>query len=475
MTPTPKPTPRSALDFVVQLRDSAERYFAWVVENVFASETVLQLSVGAFTLFLSFIIARPIERVVEARLKAMFSAAKQASLRDTLLNTVFPLVWLLIQSFTVMFCRRIEWPTRILEVVSVLLLAWIVIRLFTGFVANQSLSRLIAVVIWIIAALNIIGEWNSVVAVLDVTLSTEIGSLRLSAWSMLKAVAMLSLMMWLAIITSRSLDRRIRKSRTLTPSMQELVSKLMKFAFLCVAVLVSLTSVGVNLTALAVFSGALGVGIGFGLQKIVSNLLSGIILLLDRSVKPGDVIELSSIGLVDNYGWVNTLGARFVSVITRDGKEHLIPNEDMITQKVINWSYSDTNVRIKVPVRISYDSDVHKAMDLLVEAAIETPRVLESPAPRCLLMEFSENAVNLELRIWASDPNNGVANLKSAVLLKVWDKFHEHGIQFPFPQRDIHVDIREETLAAILGKKDAPASSDRRPRNRPRKPGTSKA
>lgn len=454
---------------MTQLYESGDQYLQWMMENVFATETVLQLSIGAFTLFLSFAIARPIERRVEARLKLMFSAAKQASLRETLLNTVFQLVWLVVLSVMMTFSNKIGWPTKILDVVSVLLLAWIVIRLLTGFVSNPSISRMLAVAVWIVAALNIIGEWNSVVEFLDIRLSMDIGTLHLSAWSVLKALTMLALLMWASIVSSHALDKRIRKSRTLTPSMQELTSKIIKLVLISFAILVSLTSMGVNLTALAVFSGALGVGIGFGLQRIVSNLLSGIILLLDRSVKPGDVIELG-----ETYGWVNSLSARFVSVITRDGKEHLIPNEDMITQKVINWSHSDTNVRLKVPVRISYDSDVHKALDLLVEAAMETPRVLESPAPRCLLIEFSENSVNLELRIWASDPNNGVQNLKSAVLLKVWDKFHQHGIQFPFPQRDIHVDIREETLAAILGQKNNAQTGTRAPRNRARKPSSSK-
>jgi small-conductance mechanosensitive channel len=157
------------------------------------------------------------------------------------------------------------------------------------------------------------------------------------------------------------------------------------------------------------------------------------------------------------------LGARFVSVITRDGKEHLIPNEDLITQKVINWSYSDTNVRLKIPVHISYSSNINKAMDLLVEAAIETPRVLESPAPRCLVLEFGHDSVELELRVWASDPTNGIANLKSAVLIKAWNKFHEHGICFPYHQRDVHLDINEATLERLLGKSDKPAPKRKRP------------
>ena len=442
----------------------------WLTQLVSVENAVL-LSLTAGILLLSLLLSKRIEPRAEEALGKIFSTKRQQIMLDGVTSVIFPFIWLLANSFLTTVVGSFSageaaffsgQHVAILSRISVLILAWIIIRLTAGLVTSEFWGRLITIVVWVVAALNILGAWDNTLIFLDETLSFQLGNFQISVLSIIKATALLSFLLWLAFFVSRSLDKRIRKSRTLTPSMQELTSKLAKVSFITLAILVSLTSVGIDLTALAVFSGAVGVGIGFGLQKVVSNLISGIILLLDRSIKPGDVIELQ-----DTYGWINALGARFVSVITRDGKEHLIPNEDLITQKVINWSYSDTNVRMKVPVGISYDSDVDKAMHLLVEAAVETPRVLESPAPRCLLMGFGDNCVDLELRIWASDPNNGVANLKSAVLLKVWHKFHEHGIKFPFPQRDVHIDLNDEAIrklvTAMTGKAQAEASTKRTP------------
>ena len=180
----------------------------------------------------------------------------------------------------------------------------------------------------------------------------------------------------------------------------------------------ALRTVGIDLTAFAVFTGAVGVGIGFGLQKAVSNFISGISILIDKSIKPGDVISVG-----DTYGWVSSLGARYVSVVTRDATEYLIPNEQLITERVINWSYSTAEVRLKLPVGISYSADVRKAIELCQQAANETPRVLNQPKPACLLKGFGDNAVNLELRVWINDPRNGVSNVKSEVFLRIWDNF----------------------------------------------------
>jgi small-conductance mechanosensitive channel len=203
---------------------------------------------------------------------------------------------------------------------------------------------------------------------------------------------------------------------------------------LFMAVMITLNTIGLDLTAFTVFSGAIGVGIGFGLQKIVANFISGIILLLDRSVKPGDVIEVAG-----TYGVVRGLGARFAAVRTRDGTEHLIPNEAFITNSVINWTHSDKIIRRKAPIGISYGADVEKAMALIVDAANRVERVIHDPAPICLLNGFGDSSVNLEVRFWIGDPENGLANVTSQVLLEVWRSFQEHKVEIPFPQRDLHL------------------------------------
>ena len=225
-----------------------------------------------------------------------------------------------------------------------------------------------------------------------------------------------------------------------------LFAKLLKIALIIVAGLVAIESVGIDLTAFAVFGGALGVGIGFGLQKIVSNFVSGIILLLDKSIKPGDTIGVSG-----TFGWIKSLGARYVSVITRDGIEHLIPNEELITTRVENWSYTNDLVRQKIPLGISYGSDVRRAIALCIESAAENDRVVSNPNPNCLLMGFGDSSFDLEIRYWVRDPQNGLSNLKSEILLTVWDRFNANDIQIPFPQRDLHVkSVSPEARAAAM-------------------------
>jgi small-conductance mechanosensitive channel len=208
----------------------------------------------------------------------------------------------------------------------------------------------------------------------------------------------------------------------------------MRISFGAVAFIMALAIVGVDLTAFAVVGGAVGVGIGFGLQRIFANLISGFILLMDKSIKPGDVIVVA-----DSYGRVDALTARYVSVTTRDGVEHLIPNEELIINRVENWSHSQTLLRLRQVVGVHYNADLHKAIELCKEAAAETNRILNEPAPNCLVLEFGDSAVNLEMRVWINDPMNGRANVMSELLICIWDKFQEHGIEIPYPQRDLHL------------------------------------
>jgi small-conductance mechanosensitive channel len=266
------------------------------------------------------------------------------------------------------------------------------------------------------------------------TIAITLGGLRISALSVVEAMLSLAVLLWLATLASRLLERRITSLPNLTPSVQVLIVKLLKIVLVAIAVVIALRTVGIDLTAFAVFTGAIGVGIGFGLQKAVSNFISGLSILIDKSIKPGDVISVGN-----SYGWVNSLGTRYVSVITRDATEYLIPNEKLITEQVINWSYSNAEVRLKLPMGVSYNADLRKAIQLCQEAATETPRVLKQPKPLCLVKGFGDSAVDLELRIWINDPKNGVSNVKSEVFLRIWDRFRAEGIEIAFPQRDLHL------------------------------------
>lgn len=234
-------------------------------------------------------------------------------------------------------------------------------------------------------------------------------------------------------LTNRLIGRSIQKTDGFDPTQKLLAQKLAAIAVLVAAFFIGVDLLGIDLTAFAVFSGALGLAIGFGLQKTFGNLIAGIILLMDRSIKPGDVIVVG-----DSFGWVNKIGVRAVSVITRDGKEHLIPNENLMTQEVENWSYSDRNVRVRIPVGIGFDSDLTLAQQLMLQAAQDSPRVLRNPAPNVWLTAFGDSRVEHDILVWISDPEGGVGNVKSDVLGRVWQLFRDNGIAIPYPQRVIH-------------------------------------
>lgn len=237
-----------------------------------------------------------------------------------------------------------------------------------------------------------------------------------------------------ARVVNRIAGHIIGSSDSLDPTQKLLGQKIAGVFVIVLAFFIGIDTLGIDLTALSFFSGAFGLAIGFGLQKTIGNLFAGIILLLDRSIKPGDVIAVG-----DSFGWVNKIGVRAVSVITRDGKEHLIPNEDLMTTPVENWSYSDRNVRMRIPLGVSYSSDMQLVQELLYRAVDEAPRVLKDPAPRIWMTDFGDNCVNWEIRAWIADPEGGMGNIRGDVLMRVWTLFKEHGIEIPFPQRDLYI------------------------------------
>jgi small-conductance mechanosensitive channel len=327
-------------------------------------------------------------------------------------------------------------PSRslLIGVAANLATAWVVISVLASVIHNQFVNRLVSVLAWTFAALSILGLIDPVSDALD-SAGIAIGGLRITALVALKATVLLLLALWAATSTSNFLDRRLRSYPDLTPSIQVLLGKLARVALLTFAVLVVLSTVGIDFSALAVFSGAVGVGVGFGLQKIVSNLVSGIILLADKSIKPGDIITLG-----DNYGWVDTMGARYTSVVSPDGREYLIPNEDFVTQRVINWSYSNERVGLDVRFGVSYGSDPHRVREVALAAIASVERVLSDPAPVCNLARFGDSSLDFALWFWIGDPIKGVGNVRSAVLFALWDAFKRDGIEIPFPVRDMRLD-----------------------------------
>lgn len=262
----------------------------------------------------------------------------------------------------------------------------------------------------------------------------DIGTRRLSLLSLLTVVVTVTIIYALVRLANRLLAQWIGRARGLDATQRLLGQKLASIAIVTAAFFVGIDLLGIDLTSFAVFSGAFGLAIGFGLQKTVGNLIAGIILLMDRSIKPGDVIVVG-----DSFGWVNKIGVRAVSVITRDGKEHLIPNENLMTQEVENWSYTDRNVRVRIPVTIAYGCDLDVAQELMLRAASESPRVLDTPEPNVWLTALGENGAMHDILVWISDPESGVGNVKSDVLNRLWKLFGEHGITVPAPRRDVRV------------------------------------
>jgi len=321
--------------------------------------------------------------------------------------------------------------------------AWVVIMVLTSVIRNQLANRVVAAAAWTIAALSILGLLDPVRNALD-SAAIVGGGLRISALLAFKTAVLLLIALWTASALSNFLDRRLHALGDLTPSIKVLLGKLIRAALITFAVLAVLSSVGIDLSALALFSGAVGVGLGFGLQKVVSNLVSGIILLADKSIKPGDVISVG-----DTYGWVDTMGARYTAVVARDGREYLIPNEDFVTQRVINWSYSNDRVRLDVSFGVSYASDPHRVRQLAAEAACEVARVLPSPKPVCHLTAFGSSSLDFVLRFWISDPAEGVTNVRSEVMLALWDRFKREGIEIPYPVRAIQV---AEPVHVVIGR-----------------------
>ena len=339
------------------------------------------------------------------------------------------ILWLSIQ-----VVGRINHEAFLLDLVLNLSIAWVVVQLATSVILDRFWSKVIAVVCWSLAALNILGVLDRTFSLLE-SIGFTVGDVNLNLLSVIKAVFILMILLRGVNWIGDYMERKLSKISELTPSTRLMLTKSVNIVLIFMVTLVALNSVGIDLSALALLSGAIGVGIGFGLQKIVGNFISGLILLSDKSVKPGDVVQLA-----DVYGFVKHMGGRCVTVVTRDEKEYLIPNEDLITQQVINWSHSSRRIRIKVPVGISYNADPHKAIELMEKAVHGIGRVLSNPAPKCLLVGFGDNSVDLQLRFWIRDPQNGVANITSRVMLKVWDILKENDIEIPYPQRDVHLD-----------------------------------
>jgi small-conductance mechanosensitive channel len=341
-----------------------------------------------------------------------------------------------------------NFDATVLEAAGHLIGAYVVVRLvvllFTASLGNKSWMQhwetRVTLFIWLIIGAEYLGWLAPIISTLD-GIGVAAGRSRITVWSVLKLLFTLTLFVLVAAWISRWIERRLKRWSNLAPSTRIGIAKFSNAFVIGLSILMGLNAAGVDLTALTVLTGAIGLGLGFGLQSIAANFVSGFVLLMDRSIKPGDVISLSgqSGTSTENFGWVQELRGRYVVVRDRDGVEMLVPNQQLISNAVINWSYTDPRIRLKLPIRVSYRDDPELALTILVRACEGQSRVLGEPAPVSRLMHFSDSGIELELRFWISDPQEGVNNVRSEVNRAIWRLFKEHKITIPVAQREIVV------------------------------------
>ena len=337
-----------------------------------------------------------------------------------------------------------QWRHNELFAAGILLVGLTLVRLFTGRMKNRFWAKILAIAIWFYAVFvatlglfNYIDLWFRFLEGVDF----QLGQVHFSLLQVNRAFFLLLALYWVSKNLRIFFHFWLTVKSGLTSAAQILLYRLGSILLFAAGVVIVLHYLGLDLTVFALFGGALGLGLGFGLQKIFANLVSGFILLADKSIKPGDVIQLK-----DTYGRINFLGSRYCSVVTRDAIEYLIPNENLITGEVINWSYSQNLVRLRVSVGVAYDADLEKAQQLMLAVTADTQRVLKDPNPACLITGFGDNAVNMEVRVWINDPQNGIASVKSDVFWGIWRRFRENGIEMPYPQRDVHLKSIPEAM-----------------------------
>ncbi|MDO6588763.1 mechanosensitive ion channel family protein [Loktanella sp. D2R18] len=351
--------------------------------------------------------------VINQRLRAIFFVA---------------LIWL-----TIFVMREVTWNSRsyLLGIIGTLAFAWLAVVFATRLIKSPLLRKTVRYGAWTYVSLRILGLLAPTERLLN-SAGFTVGEIRFSMLLLVQSLVILGVLISVARFFTATTANRVRANPDISPSMQVLIIKGLQIVIYSAAFYFGVQALGIDLTGLAVLSGAIGVGLGFGLQKVVSNLVSGVIILLDKSIKPGDVISLG-----ETFGWINALGARYVSVVTRDGKEYLIPNEDLITGQVVNWSHSNEFVRLDINFGTSYADNPHEVRKIAIAAAQSVDRVLTSRPTVCHIVGFGDSSVDYILRFWITDPTGGLTNIRGNVFLALWDAFAENNISIPFPQREV--------------------------------------
>ncbi|MDT8408415.1 MAG: mechanosensitive ion channel [Wenzhouxiangellaceae bacterium] len=440
-----------------RLVEQAKAFYELSLAYLSSPEVLFQLGIIAVAVIPAWMLSGLVEKKIEGVARRIHGMPGLLRVIVAFLRRLHWLFMALFLGIAHIATRIAGWPESNNLIFGAMLLsaAWLIISAVSRIVRRKTFAKLFALVAWVYVAAILLGVTDDIRAILD---SALIPVVDISLWRIMTSLIGVGILLWVALKLGNFLDTRIQTVEDLTPSLRVLFGKITRISLMVFAVLMGMQMLDLNLTALTVLSGAIGVGIGFGLQKVVSNFISGIIILLDESIKPGDTITLG-----DTFGWVRELRARFVSVITRDGREYLIPNEDFITTQVVNWSFSNKFVRLDVPFGVSYNSDPHEVIRLAKEAAAGVDRVdAVYQQPVCWMTEFGDSSINFLLRFWIDDPQRGLTNIRGTVMLALWDTFKENGINIPFPHREV---IMRTPVTVQQGKGDddaqAPVGPDR--------------
>jgi small-conductance mechanosensitive channel len=405
----------------------------YLLNHIFTWSVAVQLAVGGVVFLLAHNAAVAVYLWFERNM-ALSGLCDESDLQKirTFLTIDRPLVSVLLLGIAFRIARRFAWPSECLELLLMLSFGLFLTRFLATPVKNRYWAGIITAAIWVwvtLVVFHFLDFWINFLNSIDFA----VGGVHVSILTLARAFFLSLVLYWLSKNLLIIFRIWLQTGSRLPPATQTLLNKLCAIFLLFTSTGLILHYLKIDLTLFALFSGALALGIGISLQKIFSNLLSGFMILADRSIKPGDVIQVGS-----TYGCINFLGSLYVSVVTRSGIEHLIPNENLITGEVINWSFSNNLVRLQLPVGVSYDSDLEAAMKLMLDATMDSTRVLREPNPSCIVTSFGDNAINLELRAWINDPQNGLAVVRSELFIGIWRRFKENGIEMPYPQRVLH-------------------------------------
>ncbi len=418
-------------DFLKSIVTWLQETWNYIYENITDLNIIVQISSTLLIVFVSLFAKRIISKYFFENLRKQKNRfGIIITFCEAVLVPFFSLILLLLIK---RIFDLISYPSELIQVFISLASLWVIIIISTFFISNPLTKKIVLFFSMMVAIISSFGYLNKTIELLD-SLAVSISGSRISIYTIIKAIIFLAIFGWIAKQLVAYLQNSLSRSKSIKPSLAVLIIKISKITVYCFVFLLVISNVGINLKAFTILTGAIGIGVGFGLQKVVSNLISGVILLLDESIRPGDVIEVG-----EDFGWIKTMGARYIEVISIDGKEFIIPNEELITTKVINWSHSNNLIRIDVNIGVSYKSNPHTVKEILLSVPKQFPRIQTNPEPACFLKGFGDSSINFTLKFWINDPKNGIDNIKSDVLLTIWDQFNDANIEIPFPQRDIYI------------------------------------